>query len=72
MANKAILDATNMNPVNLHGDRQIAGNADANALFDKKFGKLKPWLINVEKNVTHNQKIIDQLNRVKFLDTKQE
>ena len=72
MSNQAILDATKMNPVNLHGDRKVAGAGEQNSNFEKKFDKLKPWLMRVEKNQTHNHKIIDQLRRVKVLDVRQE
>jgi len=48
-----------MNPVNLHGDRKVAGAGEQNQTFEKKFDKLKPWLMRVEKNKTHNHKIID-------------
>jgi len=39
-----------MNPVNLHGDRKVAGAGEQNSNFEKKFDKLKPWLMRVEKN----------------------
>ena len=44
---KAILDATKVNPVNLHGDRQISG-----PIQDKKLDRLKPWLQQAKSNKT--------------------
>ena len=48
LANAAILDATRMNPVNLHGDRKISSSTGTNGEFEKRFDKLKPWLLKVE------------------------
>ena len=33
---------------------------------------LKPWLVKVDKNITHNQKIIKESNRVKTLNVREE
>jgi hypothetical protein len=40
--------------------------------FERKFDKLKPWLVKANQNVTHNQKIINELNRVKTVNINQE
>lgn len=65
---KAILDATKVNPVNLHGDRVISEQRAVN----KQLDRLKPWMKMVKNNKTQNNKIMQELARVKVLETKQE
>ena len=45
-------------------------NVGEKQVTSKQMGKLKPWLNQAQKNITHSQKIIKELERIKILDIK--
>ena len=63
----ALLDATKFNPVNLHGDRKIT-----NDNVSQKFEKVKPWLRNAYHCDTKSVQLIEEISRVKVLNTKKD
>ena len=65
--NQALLDATKFNPYNLHGERQVNALSDPTSKDDKKVQRLKPWLDNANKNITHSHQLLVELRRVKVL-----
>ena len=65
MRSQAVLDAAQLNPVNLYSDRKLPGD-------DAKIGKLKPWLKNALNYETKSKKLNEEINRVTTLATKTE
>ena len=71
--NKAMLDATKINPHNLHcGDRKVNGVGDSGLQTENKVAKLRPWLVNANNNKTQSKVILRELKRVKVLDVRKE
>ena len=52
--NQAILDATKFNPYNLHGERTVNAPSDPTGKDEKTVKRLKTWLENANKNITHS------------------
>lgn len=67
-----MLDATKVNPQNLHGDRKINAVGDIGAGAEEKCLRLRPWLINANQNVTHSSQLIGELKRVRVLKVEKE
>jgi hypothetical protein len=58
----AILDATKLNPVNLHSlDRTVD---DELTDINTRINRLVPWLYNAQHKKTNDMKIINELNRI--------
>jgi|DEB0MinimDraft_12_1074336.scaffolds.fasta_scaffold89047_1 hypothetical protein len=54
----------------INGDRKVDAYGDAEN--QSKVARLRPWLSNAQKNITHSKRIIQELNRIKVLDRKKE
>jgi len=61
-----------INPVNLHGDRKVFGVGDKGEISSRQICKLKPWLSQAQKNITHSTKILSELDKIKVIDVQKE
>lgn len=68
--NKALLDATKLNPVNLHSLHRTAENHDNE--MNTRIGRLVPWLHNAKINKTNNVSIINELKKIEVIDVHKE
>ena len=66
---QALLDATQINPVNLEGER-ITETIKDEGISKKQ--KLKPWLQNAKKNKTQSDKICREIARIEVLHVRKE
>jgi hypothetical protein len=51
----------------LHGERTVNAPSDPTGKDEKTVKRLKTWLENANKNITHSNQLLIELNRVKVL-----